>query len=179
MSNSLDHLLTRIAQSRANYLTTIQHLTDEQARWKPAAAEWSILQITEHLVWAEQIGVCGMLNAINALKAGQPIWTGQSPNAGLSIEEVIAQTWQPKEQVPTVAEPRWGGTLQYWMIALANAQHMLTELVKTANSVDLCSAIYPHPISGPLDVIQRLEFLSFHIDRHLLQAQRVMDSFEQ
>ena len=173
MKNQLDSLLERIARSRTAFITAVDKLTDEQARLKPAPAEWSVLEITEHMVWAEQIGVCGMFNAIQALKSGTPIWKGTSPNAGLTIEEIVAKTWQPKEVVPKVAEPRWGGSLQYWITCLKNAQLTLVELQQLAEDVDLTVAIYPHPISGPMDIIQRLEFLSFHLDRHRDQVERV------
>ncbi len=173
MLYSLAELNQRIANSRNNFLNAISGLTNKQVKFKPSKEEWSILEITEHLVWAEKIGICGMFNAIEGLKNKQPIWEGESPNKGLSIEQIVEKTWQPKEKVPKVAEPKWSGSLQFWAHSLKNCSHLLDELAIQANGVDLHLAIYPHPISGPMDVIQRLEFLSFHLDRHLHQVYRV------
>ncbi|MFM7671814.1 MAG: hypothetical protein ACKO6Q_04400 [Bacteroidota bacterium] len=33
--------------------------------------------------------------------------------------------------------------------------------------------IYPHPLSGPLNVYQRLEFLRYHMERHQRQIEGI------
>jgi hypothetical protein len=33
--------------------------------------------------------------------------------------------------------------------------------------------IYPHPISGPLNVLQRMQFLRFHMERHQKQVEQL------
>jgi hypothetical protein len=38
--------------------------------------------------------------------------------------------------------------------------------------------IYPHPISGPLNVKQRMEFLRFHMERHIHQIERIKKSMK-
>lgn len=131
------------------------------------------METTEHMVWAEQIGICGMFTAIDGVKKDAPIWEGSSPNDGLSIEEIVENTWKPKEKVPKVAEPRWGGTISYWISSLKNCSFLLLELQQQSQSIDLEKAIYPHPISGPMNVIQRLEFLRFHLERHEAHIERV------
>ena len=42
-----------------------------------------------------------------------------------------------------------------------------------AEAVDLTTIVYPHYLSGPLDGRQRLEFLRYHMERHLAQIERV------
>ncbi|MEJ7681700.1 MAG: hypothetical protein WKG06_28410 [Segetibacter sp.] len=59
-----------------------------------------------------------MWKAIQGIKTGKPVFTGEDVHRGLSIEEIIEKTWQPKEQVPESAKPRWGGPIQYWINAL-------------------------------------------------------------
>lgn len=173
MENNTFHLIHQVEQARSAFIDSIKGLSVQQIEFKPSEQEWSILQITEHLVWAEQIGVCGMFNAIQGIKSQQPIWEGTSPNIGLSIEQIVDKTWQPKEIVPKVAEPRWGGTISFWIASLKNCSALLVELEQMAQGIDLSRAIYPHPISGPMDVIQRLEFLRFHLERHQKQVERL------
>ena len=55
-------------------------------------ASWSILEITEHITIAKDVGVNGILRAASAYSLGQPLWTEDSPNKGISIEEVIERT---------------------------------------------------------------------------------------
>ncbi len=167
----VDRLIAAVAQARERFLAAVGGLSAEQATFKPAPARWSILEITEHVVRAEEAGVGGVWRALDGYRRGEPVWTGDPVHKGLSIEEVVARTWQPKEQVPEIAAPRWGGALSYWVARLRSQQLVLEELAKSLAGVALEEVIYPHPISGPLDVRQRLEFLRFHLDRHRGQVE--------
>lgn len=167
----VDRLLAAAAQARARFLASVGGLSPAQATFKPESARWSILEITEHVVHAEDAGVGGMWRALDGYRRDEPIWSGNPVHRGLPIEEVVARTWQPKEQVPEVAAPRRGGSLSYWMAALRSRQQVLEELAKALSGAALEEIIYPHPISGPLDVRQRLEFLRFHLDRHRSQVE--------
>jgi hypothetical protein len=53
---------------------------------------------------------------------------------------------------------------------------MLADLGQTLAGHDLEGIVYPHPISGPMDAKQRLEFLRFHLERHQAQIQAVKAS---
>ena len=50
-------------------------------------------------------------------------------------------------------------------------QGVLEELGEALTDVNLEEVVYPHPISGPLDASQQLEFLRFHLNRHLNQIE--------
>ncbi len=145
-------------------------MTDEQANWKPADDVWNAVDITEHLFWAEQGGILGMWKVLRAKQEGKPVWEGERIHQGLSIEEIVARTWQPKEKVPAVAAPRLGGPVGFWVVSLAGLQQPLENFCSELVNEDLEAIIHPHPISGPLDIRQRLEFLRFHIDRHRHQV---------
>ena len=169
----LEALIKEVEQSRKDFIAALEGLTSSQADFKPDPKAWSIQEITEHMVWAERAGVFGMWKAFEGKRNGNPIWEGENQNRGLSIEEVIARTWKEKEEVPTVAKPRWGGPINYWIAALESCSITLLRLSEMLGNVELESIIYPHPISGPLDVNQRMQFLRFHMQRHQLQIERV------
>ena len=167
----VDRLLDEVAQARARFLDTVSGLRPEQARFKPEPTRWSILELTEHIVRAEEAGVSGIWRALDGHRRGEPVWSGDPVHRGLSIEEVIARTWQSKEEVPDVAAPRWGGSLAYWRARLRSQQMVLVDLAAALSGVALGEVIYPHPLSGPLDAGQRLAFLRFHLDRHCDQVE--------
>jgi hypothetical protein len=50
---------------------------------------------------------------------------------------------------------------------------VLADLAVQLQEVDLESIVFPHYLSGPLDARQRLEFLRFHMERHLSQIENV------
>lgn len=167
---SLEQLIKAVATARAAYVSDVSQLTDQQATWKPADDVWSAVDNTEHLFWAEQGGILGMWKVLRAKQAGAPVWAGEPIHRGLSIEEIVTRTWQPRENVPAVAAPRLGGPIGFWLVSLSSLQQPLENLGSELASEDLEAIIHPHPISGPMDVRQRLEFLRFHIDRHRSQV---------
>ena len=167
-----DHILS-VANARKEFIEEASNLSLAQAYFKSAPEVWSICEIVEHIVWAEQIGINRMWAAIHRCRHEVEDWEGKLVHHGLPIEEIIAKTWQPKEQVPEVAKPHWGGPIEYWIAALAACQPLLEQLGEQLGTLDPTQVIYPHPISGPLNLYQRLEFLSFHLQRHQEQIKRV------
>ena len=114
-----------------------------------------------------------MWKVLEGIKNDKPIWTGKPIHRGLSIEEIVEKTWQPKEIAPEIARPRWGGSMEFWIISLTNCQPLLEALGRALEGYDLEKVIHPHPISGPLDILQRMQFLRFHLDRHRVQIENI------
>lgn len=57
--------------------------------------------------------------------------------------------------------------------SLKTCQPVLEALGQALNGLDLEQIIYPHPISGPMNMIQRIAFIRFHIDRHSVQMENI------
>lgn len=85
----------------------------------------------------------------------------------------MAGTWQPKEVAPGIATPHIGGPLEAWISSLRSLRAVLTDLATELEGLDLEAIVFPHYLSGPLDGRQRLEFLRFHMERHLEQIRRL------
>lgn len=171
--SELLNLKQQVAEARKRYLNCVKNLTAEQGTFKPEENVWSAAEITEHLYIAELGGIVGMWKALEGDKIGDPPWKDEHFNRGLTIEQVIEKTWQSKENVPDGAGPRMLGPLKIWMCALESCESLLNVLAENLEGKELENIIYPHPISGPLDVRQRFEFLRFHMDRHRAQVERL------
>ncbi len=172
--NTVLKLIEEVAIARTSYLNIIANVTETQACWKPEPEVWNLTEITEHLFWAEQGALFGMWKTLHAIRAGNMARTYDSIHKNMPIEQVIDLTWQPKEQVPAVAAPRLGGTLSFWKPSLHSLQEVLATFGEDLKEDELRLQAHPHPISGPLDFQQRIEFLRFHINRHSDQASRVL-----
>jgi hypothetical protein len=169
----LRSLLDSVAIARQQFILAASGLTFEQSQFKPSEEVWSVVDNVEHMVWAEMGGINGIWKTFQGIRNNKPIWTGEAIHYGLSIEQIIEKTWKEKEQVPEIAKPRWGGPVEYWIAALNNCQNLLQSLCDQLEGHDLEQIIYPHIISGPLNVIQRMEFLRFHLNRHQLQIENL------
>lgn len=173
---TLTQLLEDVGQARSRFVSLAKNLTPSQASFKPAPDAWSITDNVEHMFWAEHGGINGMWKTFEAHQSGKPIFTGERVHHGLPIEEIIARTWREKEIVPEVAKPRVGGPIEFWNQSLLSLQPVLAAFAVAVKDADLEKIIHPHPISGPLNVIQRFEFLRFHLDRHGEQIKRIKAS---
>ena len=159
-------LIESISQARAEYLSEINSLSPRQISHKPSDEVWNAIEITEHLYWAEQNGLVAIYKTIQAKEVGKSVWEGEPVNKGLPIEVIIERTWQIKETVPASAAPRVGGPIDLWTNYLKSLDVPLHGLATKLTDEDLDIMTFPHPISGPFDIRQRLEFLRFHINRH-------------
>jgi hypothetical protein len=172
--NTIQKLIQDASTARTQYLDKIADVTEVQARWKPDPEVWNIIEITEHLFWAEQGGVVGMWKTLHAIRDGNIVRTYESIHKDMSIEQVIEMTWKPKEIVPAVAAPRLGGPLSFWKLSLNSLQEILGAFGQDLQEDELRLQAHPHPISGALDFQQRIEFLRFHINRHKEQVSQLL-----
>jgi len=170
---SMETLIKEVEIARQQFISITLGLSLRQSEFNPNPEVWSITEIVEHIVWAERAGVMGIWKALIGIRNGKPIWEGKDVNKGLSIEEVIKRTWEKKEKVPEIAKPRWGGPIEFWITSLESCSSTLKKLSRELNGMDLEGIIYSHPISGPLNVIQRMQFLRFHLQRHQLQMENL------
>ena len=171
--DTLKTLLNSVALARRQFIQSASGLTHAQSQFKPSAEEWSVVDNVEHMVWAEMGAINGIWKTLEGIRGGKPIWSGEAVHHGLTIEEIIDKTWKAKEQVPEIAKPRWGGPVEYWIATLNGCQNLLESLSHELKGHDLYQIIYPHIISGPLNVVQRMQFLRFHLNRHQGQIENI------
>lgn len=174
--DTIQKLNQEVSEARSQYLDKIANLSEILARWKPNSEEWNIIEITEHLFWAEQGGILGMWKTLHAIRDGNMVRTFESIHKDMPIEQIIDLTWQPKENVPAVASPRLGGPLLFWKLSLNGLQEILSAFCQDLKEDELRLQAHPHPISGALDFHQRIEFLRFHINRHSHQVSRLLQA---
>jgi hypothetical protein len=53
-------LINEVSAARKAYLDQLKNISAVQAQWKPKPDVWSVVEITEHLFWAEHGGIAGM-----------------------------------------------------------------------------------------------------------------------
>lgn len=165
--------LREIRAVRAELRSALDGVPDEAGAAHPEEG-WSLQEVVEHLVLAERGGFDLIWKAAEAHRAGRPIWTGPSGNRGLSIEAIVARTWQPRETAPSSARPTGTGSLSLWLAHLSSCDALLAHLPGHLEGLPLDEVIHPHFLSGPLDALQRLDFIRFHMVHHGPQIRRVM-----
>lgn len=167
-------LIEQTEAERTRLTDLVNGLTDEQANFKPSAETWSINEKIEHLVLAEVSGISKIWSAAEGIRKGKPVWVGDHTNRGKDIGEIISCTWKEKESAPPIATPHIGGPLSYWLEYLRLSRELLKRLEPHLMGLNLEDVLFPHFICGPLDAGQRIQFLTFHIERHRKQIETLM-----
>jgi len=176
--NKVEQLIHEVAMARNEFIALIENINEQQAAFKPSPDEWNITNNTEHLFWAEQGAIFGMWKILYTIRNGTATRTYESEHKDWTVDQIIAQTWKEKEQVPAMAAPRLGGTLVFWRLSLVGLQPLLEAFGKELQDDELRLQAHPHPISGAMDFQQRIEFLRFHILRHKGQVQSIIDKIK-
>lgn len=182
-SRGLAALIDEVRLARGRLVAAAAAVDSAQEGFRRGPGEWSVAEVVEHLVLAEQAGVNRIWQAAHGVRSGQPVWTGTPPHRGLEIDVVIERTWQltgtgpisvrTAEKSPEVAAPRLGGPLAYWLACLEACQPVLERLARALDGLDLARVIFPHVTSGPLDAWQRVQFLRWHLDHHRQQIEDI------
>lgn len=173
MEHRVEILLNDIKSSREKVIDLVVNINAVDGAKKLAQDQWSIQEIIEHLVLAERGGFDLIYTAAERFRTGEPVWSGTSENSGLSIEEIIGKTWKTKEKAPPSATPQGKWSLAVWTAHFKNVDDLLLNLLPVLKDLPLEEVIYPHFLCGPLDAVQRLEFIRFHIDRHYDQIRNL------
>ncbi len=174
MEASIERLLSDVRGSRVRVLGLVDGLTTDEGARKPSESAWSVQDVLEHLVLAERGGYDLIRTAADRFRRDDPVWTGKSENDGLAIEAIIERTWKPKEDAPNSATPTGAWSVGIWSAHLASCDALLSDLPRVLEGLPLGEVIYPHFLCGPLNAVQRLEFLRYHMDRHATQIERLL-----
>ena len=161
-------LIQDIEHARTALLAEVDGLSEAEAATRPVEGQWSVVENLEHLYLAEFAGIAKIGAGLEACRSGKG-WTDARPNQGKSIEDIVTATWKPKEAAPPIATPHIGGPIEFWRTATRSLTQVLAGLGAQIGDTSLEDIVFPHFLSGPLDGRQLLEFLRFHIQRHISQ----------
>lgn len=171
MLREVERLCDRLEQSRARVLGLVEATDERQRSVHPAEGKWSMLQVVEHLVLAEE----GTLRVFEKGPPPQPKVKLRSLLALRAIEGLfglrIRLPIPSKSLTPTAPgsleslRSRWDGT-----------RAGITRFLRELEAGDLLRPRFRHPVAGWLTVGQGLDFLERHIRHHERQIHRIRHS---
>lgn len=165
LSNRLSGWVQEIEEARSRLLEVVESLSAELVKAPVGDGRWSPVQYLEHLVRAEEATLWRMFGAVEGARQGRPGPRSTTPE--LTIEEVIERTWPERVEAPPLAVPDWAGSVAYWTVRMRRNAELVREFAEFVSESELETVAYDHPISGPFTMRQGMEFIRFHIDRHL------------
>jgi hypothetical protein len=133
---------------------------------KPLAGKWSILEIIEHLVLAERAVFRGMPDP-SRLEAGR---RGLGSRGRYLLVMFILKAGIPVRAPSRRMLPQGGRSLAELRGLWDESQAWLRSVLDHLGSAGLESAVFEHPIAGPLTVEQSVRMVKVHLDGHVKQV---------
>ena len=158
-------------ESHQEFLASIDGVSEEQWKWKPAPERWSVGETAEHIVLAEAMLFENVRKAMSS--PTNPAWEEQTKGKTEFIVQVMAPRLG-KAQAPEPIVPRNGLTLAQ---VKERFEQQRAEIVKFASDTNLAlkehTVVHPFPVFGTLNAYQWLIYVPLHTERHDKQIAEV------
>ncbi len=159
---------------RGEILAEVKGLSQAQADWRPAEAEWSVGEILHHLTLAEV--ATGKLTSKLLKDAGPTASPFPADAAGLRAFPVVSIGGA---QAPASVLPEHGHPVDELIATMVATRDRSRHSIERVAAVDPRSLTWAHPRFGELDLWQWWQLQARHDGDHLgqLRAVKAADGF--
>jgi hypothetical protein len=160
--------LERLDGERESFLSTLRSASEGRLRFRPSPGAWSMLEVAEHLVLAEEKSLLGMLK-------GAPVGTTVTVIARTRMAMVrLVMHTDIRVKVPVSrVVPEGRASLSELEARWAVARRDLGTAVESVTEGDAGRARFRHPIAGWVTAGEGVAFLADHIRHHARQVGRI------
>ena len=148
-------------------------LSADQISFRVGPGRWSILIVLEHVVIAEEMVLADIRRADTSGPAGT---APKSPEAFHMVIKVLEKDIPVEVPLPEL-EPTGGVSLDDLIVRWEAARTGLRQALEKIPPETLTAPICRHPVAGPMDARETIEFLAVHLDHHRRQIRRIGESF--
>lgn len=168
MLRGLADRLVALDKARQLFLAPVLEADAAQLRFRPAPGAWSMLEVTEHLVLAEEKSLLGMLK-------GPPPGTTVTPvgRVRMAVVRLVMKT-DIRIKVPVARVlPQGTVTLPELAARWSDSRRGLETFLEPISGGDAGDARFRHPIGGWVTADEGVAFLADHIGHHMRQVHRI------
>jgi len=138
-----------VSDSQGRLLSAIEGVDDERASRPEAPGEWSIRELTRHVIAAED-GVAGLIEALSR---------GAAPRPRAGLGSMIADSGEPFADL---------------LARLREVNGRLLAAIEQMPREPNVAATYPHPFFGPLNCLEWAVFQRVHDEDHIRQVGKIL-----
>ncbi len=168
---NLDQKLTLLLRDLKTY-------SDNKLNEQPSAKEWSVLQIMQHLMKAEE----GAVSYVKKKLSYEPELANANVMSSFrSIFLNMALTSPIKIKAPEkVSGEALATDLTFWEVAKQwkTQRGELEAYLESLPDDYYTKDLYKHPLSGKMTLSNMLSFFNIHVDRHTRQIRRTLKKID-
>jgi hypothetical protein len=164
-------LVADLEDSRRAFLDSVKGLSEAQLRYKTAPDRWSIAEVAEHIVVAEERIFTNITERVMQSPLTDELRAQIQADDG-RIRRTVTDRSNPR-QAPEALRPTGRFIARADLIAAFETSRTRTLDYARNGQVDLRAHAAPHPALGVIDGYQWLLFLSAHCSRHTAQILEV------
>jgi uncharacterized damage-inducible protein DinB len=165
-------IVDNLERSRQEFLAAVAGLSDSQAKTRPDAERWSVLDCVEHVAFVEE-RFLGWLNGAERLDAPR---VDKENEAGLAARVPDRST---RVKAPDAVLPNGRFATIEQALEQFNAQRARSIQFAQDRADDLYSLAAQHPRFGPVNGVELLIIVAGHSRRHAEQIRETRAALEQ
>jgi hypothetical protein len=154
------------------YGKLLQHLnslTDDVVYFKAGADKWSIVEVIEHLVMAEE----NMLEQLTGAASATTLDPRDRSAKNFHIVIKVMTKDIPVDVPDESMEPHGQISLEELLGRWNDTRKKTRAYIDAINSADAGDLVYRHPFAGPLDMAETLRFIDVHFDNHMRHIEKI------
>ena len=168
-----EEVLNYLDQTRSDLRAAVDSVPAHARNTQPAADQWSVAQVLNHLTIAHSRVAAGVTKWIGEARANGigPETATTSVLRTIPTERILDRS--QKVQAPEAIRPRTNVDAETAWTELEQAHEKLREALLSGDGLALEQVIQPHPVLGPLNMYQWVLFNGSHEARHTLQVREI------
>ena len=171
---ALQNTFERLERGRSAVFSRLEGLDDERLNRQREDGGWSAIQVMNHLIKAETRALAEirkrMATPENLKKVGLACFLKSNLLSFMLRLPLRFKAPAPVAEVPERQD--FETTRRLWDEVRASWK----EFIDTFPAELVGQAIFPHPVTGDMDIHQTLQFMESHFNRHAKQIDRVVGS---
>ena len=160
--DSLDKKYTKLLQD-------LSSLTGEVLNFKAGADKWSIVEVIEHLVMAEENMLAQLTGTASATTLDPQDRSAKNFHIVIKVMTKDIPVDVPDESM----EPHGQFSLEDLLGRWDNTRQKTRAYIDRINSENAGDLVYRHPFAGPLDMAETLRFIDVHFDNHMRHIDKI------
>jgi len=168
----LSYILETFAGLEEKFGKLRQHLntlTDDTLYFKAGPDKWSIVEVIEHLVMAEEDMLAQLTGAASAVSLDPQDRSAKNYHIVIKVMTRDIPVDVPDESMEPHGQFSLEELLERWDATRKKARAFI-DAIDTGGAGDL---VYRHPFAGPLDMAETLRFIDVHFDNHMRHIEKI------